>query len=268
VAEAGFGVTTTAPSLPVLASSARRPSARETLRLYAGDWADFANWCRAANLAPMPAVATTIVAYLAARETILSHGALARRLAAIGAEHRRRGLSPLAPDPAIRAILRAARAARRPRRPKQPSAAVLARMAVACTGDLAGLRDRALLLLAAIGFGAETARRAATGDGAVVRGTLLALDVEEIRFTESGMDVGIGLHIVTVPRAPSRLHCPVRAMEDWLRASDSRFGPVFRKVDRWGNVEHRRLGTDAIRRILAHRALKRRAPRRLKLGTD
>jgi hypothetical protein len=29
---------------------------------------------------------------------------------------------------------------------------------------------------------------------------------------------------------------------------------VFRKVDRWGNVEHRRLGTDAIRRILVRRA--------------
>jgi hypothetical protein len=51
--------------------------------------------------------------------------------------------------------------------------------------------------------------------------------------------------------------CPVSALEDWLRASDTRFGPVFRKIDRWGNVEHRRLGADAIRRILA-----RRTPRR------
>jgi hypothetical protein len=34
---------------------------------------------------------------------------------------------------------------------------------------------------------------------------------------------------------------------------------VFRKIDRWGNVEHRRLGTDAIRRILARRALRRAA---------
>jgi hypothetical protein len=31
---------------------------------------------------------------------------------------------------------------------------------------------------------------------------------------------------------------------------------VFRKIDRWGQVEHRRLGTDAIRRILARRAPK------------
>ena len=55
----------------------------------------------------------------------------------------------------------------------------------------------------------------------------------------------------------------VNALKDWLDASDSRFGPVFRKVDRLGNVEHRRLGTDAIRRIVVRRArvrLRREAP--------
>jgi hypothetical protein len=53
----------------------------------------------------------------------------------------------------------------------------------------------------------------------------------------------------------------VQALRDWLRASDTRFGPVFRKVDRWGNVEHRALGRDAVRRIVA-----RRTPRRLRRG--
>ena len=43
----------------------------------------------------------------------------------------------------------------------------------------------------------------------------------------------------------------MRALEDWLHASDTKFGPVFRKIDRWGTIENRRLGTDAIRRILA-----------------
>jgi hypothetical protein len=46
-------------------------------------------------------------------------------------------------------------------------------------------------------------------------------------------------------------------LEDWLRSSNTSFGPVFRKVDRWGNVEHRRLGADAIRRILARRPTRR-----------
>ena len=40
---------------------------------------------------------------------------------------------------------------------------------------------------------------------------------------------------------------------DWLDGSNTRFGPVFRKTDRWGTIEHDRLGTDAIRRILTPR---------------
>jgi hypothetical protein len=50
----------------------------------------------------------------------------------------------------------------------------------------------------------------------------------------------------------------VQALRDWLEASGTRFGPVFRKIDRWGTVEQRRLGTDAIRRILARRTPRRR----------
>ena len=46
----------------------------------------------------------------------------------------------------------------------------------------------------------------------------------------------------------------MRALEEWLEASDCRYGPVFRKVDRWGNLEHARLGADAVRDILLRRA--------------
>jgi len=50
-------------------------------------------------------------------------------------------------------------------------------------------------------------------------------------------------------------------LQDWLRASQCRFGQVFCKVDRWGNVEHRRLGADAVRRILRRRVRRPRARR-------
>lgn len=46
---------------------------------------------------------------------------------------------------------------------------------------------------------------------------------------------------------------PVRALDEWVRSSETAFGPVFRKVDRWGNVEHGRLGPDAWHRIPACR---------------
>jgi hypothetical protein len=70
--------------------------------------------------------------------------------------------------------------------------------------------------------------------------------------------------MLTLKRVDPVRACPVWALGDWLRVSDCRFGPVFRKVDRWGNLEHRRLGADGLRRIWRRRAMaaqrRRRAP--------
>jgi hypothetical protein len=128
-------------------------------------------------------------------------------------------------------------------------------MAARCPGDLAGLRDRALLLLAASGLG---------------RAALVGLDVEHIRFSAtaaalspvgSAAVAGDGAPVV-IGRAANRSRCPVQALQDWLDTSQTLFGPVFRKIDRWGGLAHHRLGTDAIRRILARREPHRRAATR------
>ncbi|MDA8253130.1 MAG: hypothetical protein M0Z28_28725, partial [Rhodospirillales bacterium] len=178
-------------------------------------------------------------------------GALARRAAAIGEKHRALGLASPTADPAVKAVLRAARRAATARRPPVPNARTLARLAAACPGDLAGRRDRALLLLAAAGFS---------------RAALVGLDVEHVSVRAPGLhlvvagdrsDGGASGRIITVTRSSVPGACPVRALDDWLRVSDTLFGPVFRKIDRWGNVEQHRLGTDAIRRILARRATRR-----------
>jgi site-specific recombinase XerD len=211
----------------------------------------FVAWCRLAGAAPLPAAPATVATYLASQGVRLSAGTLARRAAAITAQHRAHGLPSPASDPTVTTLLRQARRTDTCRRAPPPAAAHLIRMATACPGDLAGLRDRALLLLAATGLG---------------RSALVGLDVEQIHFTGAGVDLILQSRLeaertVTVRREASLGACPVRALKDWIDATDSRFGPVFRKIDRWGNVEHRRLGTDAIRRILA-----RRTRRRLRRG--
>ena len=233
----------------------RGPPAAETLRLYRADWRAFATWCDAEGLAALPADPTTVARFLAAAVPSLSAGALARRAAAIADRHRQNGLISPASDPAVTALLRHTRRTATPRRPPSPRPAQLARMAAACPRDLAGLRDRALLLLAGTGLGRAGLSRAA----------LVGLQVEQLRFTASGLELtlpgddrtGRPPRVLVVPRGARPGGCPVQALRDWLQASATLFGPVFRKVDRWGNVEHRPLGTDAVRRIVA-----RRTPRR------
>ena len=224
----------------------------ETVRLYAADWAAFATWCRAREQSVLPADAATIAAYLQSSSDTLSIGALSRRLAAIADQHRQHGHLSATRDPMVKAVLRTARSTATPRWRPVPTAAQLLRMASACPGDLAGMRDRALLLLAA---------------GGIDRAGLVGLDAEQTHFDNSGVTLqlrdrpGDGLRSVRLARVTDRRLCPARVLEDWQRASDTRFGPLFRKIDRWGNLEHDRLGTDAIRRILAHRGRRARQPR-------
>jgi len=235
--------------------------AAKTRQLYAADWAAFATWCQRHGAQALPAAPEHVLAYLATlsgtgRPAGLGPGALARRVAALGAMHRRHGHKPPGADPAVRAWLRALRMARPAapdpappsRRAPPPHPAQLARDAAACPGDLAGLRDRALLLLRAAGVGAED---------------LLGLDREHVRLADVGAmhlllggpaPAGAAGRVLALQRSPRLAACPVRALQDWLRVSDCRFGPVFRSVDRWGNVGHRRLTADGLRRIEQHRA--------------
>lgn len=236
--------------LPITPEPEAHPApARETQRLYAGDWAAFADWCAAADRGRLPADPATVAAYLESLAGTHRYGALARRLAAIADRHRRAGLSPPAIHPRLTALLRRLRA--QPLKPRKapPSPDQLTRLARACLGDRTGQRDRALLLLMAAGLS---------------RTTVIGLDAEDVRLTALGMDLTLRregsdarpARIVAIARDPLPPLCPVRALEDWMRASETAFGPVFRKVDRWGTVEHPRLGVDAVRRILA-RAAKR-----------
>ena len=234
--------------VPSIVPPPRPAPAAETVRLYASDWAAFVAWCDLAGAVPLPAAPATVATYLA----VCRRATQRRRVGPTCRRHRCSappawfGLARIRPSGDDAA---AAGPPHRhtPTRTSRPLAAHLTRMATACPGDLAGLRDRALLLLAAAGLG---------------RSALVGLDVEQVRFMEAGVDLVLHSQLgaertVTVRRVASLGACPVRALKDWIDATDSRFGPVFRKVDRWGNVEHRRLGTDAIRRILARRARRR-----------
>ena len=155
-----------------VSASATLPAARrishatETRRLYATDWRAFVAWCRQHRQTSLPTAPETVAAYLASlvdQPEPLSAGTLSRRVAAIAERHRRAGHAVPTSGETVRALLRAARqTAPSPRRRAAPAqttafpragkaatareAAQLAAVAARCPGDLAGLRDRALLL--------------------------------------------------------------------------------------------------------------------------
>jgi site-specific recombinase XerC len=237
-----------------------RSAGAETLRLYARDWTTFETWCAAAGRTALPATAATVAAFLAEAAPRLSAGALARRTSAIAARHRQRGFAVPTSDRTVKAVLRTARRSATPRRAPPPTPAQLVRLATACGGDLSGVRDHALLLLAAAGLGPAA---------------LVGLDAEQIRLTATTAEVtldadgeaagarGDGVSHRSIACDSDRSRCPVQALRDWLQISDTQFGPVFRKIDRWGNIEHRRFSLAAVRQII-RRQTRRRARRAAK----
>jgi len=222
-----------------------------TLRAYSADLANFTAWCEAHGFPSMPASPETVGAYLAAAGLGYALPTLRRRVAAIARAHRMAGHPLDTRHPAIRETLRGI--ARTHGEPARRSAALtteeIRHLIEGCGEDLAGLRDRALLL---IGFA-----------GALRRSELVGLDVAHVRPTPTGLRLliirsktdaaGEGTE-VGITRGSQTETCPVRALWVWLRAARIADGPIFRRVTQWGAVGKRRLHPDAVRQILARRA--------------
>ena len=119
-------------------------------------------------------------------------------------------------------------------------AAVLA-MSRACPDDLAGVRDRAMLL---VGFFAAT--RASD------QANLLCADVT---VEGTGLVVTVRHGKTTgVSALPARRHpllCPRRAWLAWVEAAGLDGGPAFRAVSRHGRAGDRPLSPDAVTAIVA-----------------
>ena len=231
---------------------AETADAPNTLRAYRSDWQAFVVWCQDAGLAPLPAAPETVGAYLAAHADTHAAATLRRRLVTIARAHKQAGIAAFWPGhPAIRNVLRGI--AREHGTAQRQAAALttpeIRRLIAVCGDDLAGLRDRALILL---GYAAALRRSELVG----VDREHLVFDAQGVRLMiprSKGDQEGKG-EAVGVPRGKRRETCPQRALEAWLQASDTRYGPVFRWVTRWGTVEPRRLSAGGVLLILRRRA--------------
>ncbi len=222
-----------------------------TLRAYRADWRHFCEWCQAARWSPLPAEPETVAAYLASLSVTHRSSAIARRLAALSRAHRLASQEWPSAHPAIRNTLRGIR--RRYGKPPQQAAALateeIKRLIASCDRTLVGQRDRALLLL---GYAA-----------ALRRSELVAIDHADLTFADDGFRLliprakgdqsGKGVTL-GIPRGAAPETCPVRALEDWLRASSCTHGPVFVSIDKRCVFGLRALHPDAVRQILHKRA--------------
>lgn len=222
-----------------------------TLRAYASDLANFKTWCQHNGLTALPATPEVVGAYLAAAGEGYAMQTLRRRVAAIARASGVAGHPLDTKHPAIRETLRGIGRTHgsRGRRAAALTTSELKALSLVCDSSLTGGRDRALLL---IGFA-----------GALRRSELVALDTQNLTWSNEGVKLfleksktdkeGKGADVMIV-YGRHEATCPVRALRHWLDQADIRVGPVFRKVNKAGRVEVRRLSEDAVRQVLLKRA--------------
>lgn len=199
----------------------------------------------------MPAAPGTLALYVAHLGRVAKTSTISRRLCAISEAHRAAGVPSPTEDSGVKAIwARVRRAHGTSRQGAAPfTVAVLRQVVEALPDDLAGRRDRALLL---VGFA-----------GALRRSELVGLDTGDVEEHGEGLVLRIrgsptgGVRrLVDIPRGSDPTTCPVQALRDWREAAGIDAGPLFRPVSRAGKLGGERLsGASANRDV--QRAVRR-----------
>jgi site-specific recombinase XerD len=250
----GGGAIAPLPSLEQARHFARQSKAENTLRGYKSDWRHFCAWCQLHDVGALPATSEAVAAYTAECAGRLKVGSIQRRLNAIAEAHKAVGVESPTHSAMVANTMKGIRRTMGTA-PAQKAAALTddIRAMVEMTDDgTIGLRDRALLLL---GFA-----------GAFRRSELVALDVEDCAFTKDGLTVtlrrsktdqeGAGRK-VGIPYGSNPETCPIRTIQGWIEQAAITSGPLFRSINRHGQVQPGRLsGIDVARVVkkLAHRA--------------
>jgi len=224
-------------------SYAEASLASNTMRAYRADFSEFATWCSLRRLISLPATPQAVTAFLANRAAAgLKTSTISRKASAIRffhkALHYESPTNTIEVEATLRGIRRETGSARHQKAPATATsvAVMLSHIDIA---SMQGKRDRALL---ALGFA-----------GAFRRSELVALQFEDVTFTNDGMDVtirrsktdqeGQGQYIA-IPHG-TRLK-PVETLQEWLQAAEITEGAIFRRIRKGGAVQPQNLTGQSI----------------------
>jgi site-specific recombinase XerD len=247
------------PELGVLIEQAVKfleaAKARSTRQAYARDWNDFRLFTERHSFPFLPSTPEVVALYIADLASRLSVSTIRRRMAAITNAHKEAGFptSPASPRQhfVVREVLSGIkRSLGTAQHGVDPLLVDDIRKIVAASDGLLGLRDRALVL---VGF-----------SGAFRRSELTTLlEVADLDFTDHGLYIrmrrsktdqeGQG-RTVAMPKGEHPETCPIHALQTWLDAAAITAGPVFRSVNRHGQVAEHALSPRSVAKILKRAA--------------
>lgn len=241
---------------------AKNARADNTKKSYKSDWRHFTSWCEDNNLESLPAAIDTVILYLTSFVDRYKISTLERRLASISQAHKAAGYeSPaLVSREPLHSVWSGIVREKTERRSKVAPVLTedvklmvsnLERDDVTGSLTLRSLRDRAILL---VGYA-----------GALRRSELAGLRVSDLQYTPEGLrllirksktdQTGSG-HVIGLSYGSHPATCPVRALKSWTHVAHIFSGPVFRKIDRHGNIGEKPITGNSIATIIKKACLR------------
>jgi site-specific recombinase XerD len=236
--------------------------AANTLRGYRSDWREYTTWCTQHDALPMPAAPATVTGYLSdLARAGAKVGTMSRRLSAIKFAHQMHNQ----PDPTRNARVVAVWEGIRRTHGAPPEQAAplmppeLFDVLDACPTtktwrtpgrldepDLAGARDRALLLVGFVAALRRSELAALTQDQVAEHPNGLVLTLPRSKTNQTGEQV----ELVVLPRAGNPARCPVTALTGWTRLAGITDGPLFRPVGKNNQATARPLHPESINTLI------------------
>jgi site-specific recombinase XerD len=218
--------------------------AKNTKRAYESDWRDFVAFCEKQGLQYMPSTPQVVCAYILNLSTTKKFSTIRRRVSSITVAHKMAN-KPNPVDNFVKTVLSGLARNIKAKSTKKKAITVKQLRAFFQDGDntITRVRDKTILYLSFA--------------GGFRRGELVALDVDDVDFTDSGMTLlvrrsktdqeGRG-HVKTI--GYGKQTCPVAALKEWLKESGITGGAIFRPISKSGRVLDRRLSDQCVALIV------------------
>ena len=210
-----------------------------TQRAYQADLRDFQLWCSENHQVEMPASALTLATYISYAADSLKWSSINRRLAAISKNHQLQNFDLPTKDRTFQAVMEGIKRSKGIRQKQAPAFKlidfkhILRSMSIESN---AKIRDKAILLL---GF-----------TGAFRRSEIVALNIENLTFTDEGVIVSMGKSKTNqygdyeekaLFYSPEAALCPIRSLQNWINKIGLKVGPLFVRVRKGDKITPVRL---------------------------
>lgn len=210
-----------------------------TQRAYKSDLKDFNNWCEINGQIPFPVLPETLAAYVSHLADTCKWATINRRLAAISKLHQLNNLETPTQNRIFRIVMEGIKRTKGIRQKQAPAFKLNILKQLLREFDTesnSNLRNKALLLL---GF-----------TGAFRRSELVALNVEDLNFTEEGLIVSMqksktnqygDYEEKAIFYSPEAVLCPIRTLQAWIKTLEKTSNALFVRVRKGDRITKDRL---------------------------